>query len=78
MTNEVPIDKNLLRERLIQLRKDPEQVPDASVVVPVNAEEDLENILQVISDVVKYWTFDKIGGTASKWEHERTRTCDRN
>ncbi|MBT7069976.1 MAG: hypothetical protein HN975_03705, partial [Anaerolineae bacterium] len=26
----------------------------------------------------QYWTFDKIGGTASKWEHERTRTCDRN
>lgn len=39
---------------LRRLRGDPAALPDASVVIPVNAQEDLENVLGVLGDVARY------------------------
>jgi hypothetical protein len=39
---------------LRRLRGDPAAFPDASVVIPVNAQEDLENVLGVLGDVARY------------------------
>jgi hypothetical protein len=39
---------------LRRLRGDPTALPDASVVIPVNAQEDLENVLGVLGDVARY------------------------
>jgi hypothetical protein len=39
---------------LRRLRGDPAALPDASVVIPVNAEEDLENVLGILGDVARY------------------------
>jgi hypothetical protein len=39
---------------LRRLRGDPAALPDASVVIPVNAQEDLENVLGVLGDVAGY------------------------
>jgi len=36
------------------LRGDPAALPDASVVIPVNAQEDLENVLGIVGDVGRY------------------------
>jgi glycosyltransferase involved in cell wall biosynthesis len=39
---------------LKRLRGDPTAVPDASVIVPVNAQEDLEKVLGILGDVARY------------------------
>ena len=39
---------------LRRLRGDPAALPDASVVIPVNAQEDLENVLGILGDVARY------------------------
>jgi hypothetical protein len=39
---------------LRRLRGDPAALPDASVVIPVNAQEDLENVLGIVGDVGRY------------------------
>jgi hypothetical protein len=43
-----------LEVELRRLRGDPAALPDASVVIPVNAQEDLENVLGIIGDVARY------------------------
>jgi hypothetical protein len=43
-----------LAVELRRLRGDPAAVPDASVVIPVNAQEDLENVLGILGDVARY------------------------
>jgi hypothetical protein len=39
---------------LRRLRGDPAALPDASIVIPVNAQEDLENVLGILGDVARY------------------------
>jgi Glycosyltransferase like family 2 len=39
---------------LRRLRGDPAAPPDASVVIPVNAQEDLKNVLGILGDVARY------------------------
>jgi hypothetical protein len=43
-----------LGPELRRLRSDPATPPDASVVIPVNAQEDLENVLEIIGDIARY------------------------
>jgi glycosyltransferase involved in cell wall biosynthesis len=43
-----------LREDLARLRGDTASPPDASVVVPVNAQADLENVLNLLTDITRY------------------------
>jgi hypothetical protein len=40
--------------KLRRLRGDPAAPPDASVVIPINAQQDLENVLGVLGDVARY------------------------
>jgi hypothetical protein len=40
--------------QLARLRGDEAAPPDASIVIPVNAQEDLENVLGVLGDVARY------------------------
>jgi hypothetical protein len=49
-------DINLLElgSKVKALRGNPNQIPDASVIVPVNAQGDLDNVFRVISDVAQY------------------------
>jgi hypothetical protein len=39
---------------LKRVRGDPAAPPDASVVIPVNAQEDLENVLGILGDVARH------------------------
>jgi glycosyltransferase involved in cell wall biosynthesis len=39
---------------LRRLRGDPAALPDASVVIPVNAQEDLTNVLGILGDIARY------------------------
>ena len=43
-----------LGAELRRLRGDSPSPPDASVIVPVNAQEDLENVLRIVGDVARY------------------------
>jgi len=43
-----------LGAELARLRGDEAAPPDASIVIPVNAQEDLENVLGVLGDVARY------------------------
>ena len=43
-----------LEHELSRLRGEPTAAPDASIVIPVNAEADLENVLHVIDDISRY------------------------
>src|SRR6266566_2089253 len=43
-----------LKEQFVRLRGNYENPPDASIVVPVNAQGDLENVLQLLADIAKY------------------------
>jgi hypothetical protein len=45
---------NRLGDELRRLRGDPAALPDASIVIPVNAQEDLENVLEILGDVARY------------------------
>jgi hypothetical protein len=46
--------KSELTERLTALRGDPARLPDASIVIPVNAKGDLGTVLQVLTDIAAY------------------------
>lgn len=48
------IDPNMLHEKLVRLRADLARAPDASIVIPVNAQGDLENVLQILTDIAAY------------------------
>jgi hypothetical protein len=39
---------------LKRLRGNPAALPDASVIVPVNAQEDLRNVLRIVEDIARY------------------------
>lgn len=54
MTPPESMDLDRLYQHLVRLRGNPEIPPDASVIVPVNAQGDLENILILLADIVKY------------------------
>lgn len=47
-------DLTRLEEALVRLRGDTAAPPDASVVVPVNAQADLERVLDVLADLASY------------------------
>jgi glycosyltransferase involved in cell wall biosynthesis len=47
-------DLNLLKKSLRRLRGDPETDVDASIVIPVNAAKDLDNVLRLLSDLGNY------------------------
>ena len=44
----------LLGEALARLRGDPAVLPDASIVIPVNAQADLDNVLSVVEEITQY------------------------
>lgn len=48
------LDHHELTDRLRAIRGDSERKPDAAVVIPVNAQGDLENVLLTVSDVAHY------------------------
>lgn len=50
----VPSPLGPLRDALQRLRGDPDRVPDASIVIPVNAQGDLDNVLRVAEDLARY------------------------
>ena len=52
LANETRLDQ--LEADLRRLRGDPAAPPDASVVIPVNAQEDLDNVLEVLGDIARY------------------------
>lgn len=43
-----------LREKLVRLRGDSTLPPDASIIIPVNAQSDLTNVLEVVEDIAGY------------------------
>lgn len=43
-----------LRGRLTRLRQDPALPPEASIVIPVDAARDLENVLRIVGDISHY------------------------
>jgi hypothetical protein len=43
-----------LGTELARLRGDPAVTPDASIVIPVNAQADLENVLDVVGEITRY------------------------
>lgn len=45
---------HLLNDQIARLRGEPTLAPRASIVIPVNAKTDLENVLQVLLDISKY------------------------
>src|SRR5688572_18735331 len=48
------IDREFLKKRVHEIRGDITQKPDASIVIPVNAQGDLETVRTVLSDIVRY------------------------
>lgn len=48
------IDTARIRENALRIRGNPARPPDASVVIPVNAQGDLQNALRTVGDVVRY------------------------
>jgi glycosyltransferase involved in cell wall biosynthesis len=48
------VDPATLQDRLSQLAPEEGRVPDISVVVPVNAQGDLDNVLRLAGDVARY------------------------
>lgn len=52
--NTLSPDQTILKERLKSLRGDLAFRPCASIVVPVNAQKDLENILRLVTDISRY------------------------
>src|SRR5947208_10798155 len=43
-----------LSDELARLRGSPDAAPDASIVIPVNAQADLENVLDVVDEIARY------------------------
>jgi hypothetical protein len=52
--NEQDIDLVTLGQRVRELRGDTSRPPDGSIVIPVNAQGDLDNVFRLIDDVTKY------------------------
>jgi hypothetical protein len=52
--SELPNDFASLQNELIRLRGDLAARPQASIVIPVNAQKDLTNIVRLLSDLVRY------------------------
>jgi len=50
----VAIFRATIKEHILRLRGDPALPPEASVVIPVNAQKDLINVLQIIRDIAAY------------------------
>lgn len=48
------IDTGKLQQGLSRLRGDRERLPRAAIIVPVNAQADLENVLRLVGDIVLY------------------------
>jgi glycosyltransferase involved in cell wall biosynthesis len=48
------IDLFSLTSQILQMRGDPDRAPDASVVIPVNAQGDLENVMDILTDLTGY------------------------
>jgi hypothetical protein len=49
-----PIDHEELRQRILEMRGAADVAPDLAVVIPVNAQGDLENVLRIVGDVARY------------------------
>jgi glycosyltransferase involved in cell wall biosynthesis len=49
-----PKHADSLREQIMRLRGDAENPPNASIIVPVNAQGDLENVLRLLADLTGY------------------------
>lgn len=47
-------DLQKLGSRIHTIRGRPDQIPDASIIIPVNAQGDLDNVLHVITDIARY------------------------
>jgi glycosyltransferase involved in cell wall biosynthesis len=47
-------DSIILKDRYLRLRGNPDIPPRASIVIPVNAQKDLENILRLAADISRY------------------------
>jgi hypothetical protein len=43
-----------LRKQILRIRGEIESNPDASIVMPVNAQGDLENVLRLVGDITRY------------------------
>ncbi|HLB49839.1 MAG TPA: glycosyltransferase [Anaerolineales bacterium] len=48
------LDLNGLREQVVRLGGHTGRPPDASIVIPVNAQGDLENVLHILVDITRY------------------------
>src|SRR5215208_2294086 len=51
---ELPKEFAFLHKELLRLRGDPAVAPQASVVIPVNAQKDLTNIYRLLSELARY------------------------
>jgi len=47
-------DELAIKEYLLRLRGEPALPPEASVVIPVNAQNDLQNVLHLVKDITAY------------------------
>lgn len=57
------IDLFSLKQQILQMRGNPDICPDASIVIPVNAQGDLENVMVILTDITRYegnYTFEII------------------
>ena len=55
MMRQSPLESlDVLHKHLVRLRGNPKCSPDASIIMPVNAQGDLENVLQILSDITRY------------------------
>jgi hypothetical protein len=50
----VAIFRATIKEHLLRLRGEPALPPEASVVIPVNAQNDLQNVLHLVKDITAY------------------------
>jgi hypothetical protein len=53
-TSKTSTNLDRLKEQFVRLRGNYENPPDASIVVPVNAQGDLENVLQLLANIAQY------------------------
>jgi len=47
-------DELAIKENLLRLRGEPALPPEASIIIPVNAQNDLQNVLRLIRDITAY------------------------
>lgn len=53
-TNISQINLDQLHQHLVRLRGNPDLPPEAAIVIPVNAQGDLENVLRVLGGITQY------------------------